>query len=125
MKKVFFMLVMLFTMSVYSFAEENNATEIERIERYDIKVNTKKLANYLQLSSDQFDAVETVTDEFSNDLMFAAVECGNTNRIAVTRNAVDKNVKYMSYILNKEQYRKYLTVLNATLYNRGIDITNE
>ena len=39
MKKVFLMMVMLFTMSVYSFAEDNNAAEIERIERYDIKVN--------------------------------------------------------------------------------------
>ena len=123
MKKYFLMLVMLFTMSVYSFAEDNNANEIERIERYNIKVNTKKLANYLQLATDQFDAVEAITDEFSNDMMFAAVECNNNNRGVVTKNAVNKNVKYMSYILNDEQYRKYLIVLNATLHNRKIDVT--
>ena len=45
MKKYFLMLVMLFTMSVYSFAEDNNATKIERIERYNVKVNNKKLAD--------------------------------------------------------------------------------
>lgn len=122
MKKYFLMLVMLFTMSVYSFAEDNNATEIERIERYNVKVNTKKLANYLQLSSDQFDAVETVTNEFSNDLMFAAVQDGETSRKAVTKNLIEKNVKYMSYILNKVQMHKYLTVLNATMNNRNITV---
>ena len=116
------MLVMLFTMSVYSFAEDNNATEIERIERYDVKVNTKKLANYLQLTSDQYDAVETVTNEFSNDLMFAAVQDGEVARNAVTKNLIDKNIKHMSYILNKDQYHRYLTVLNATINNRGINV---
>ena len=121
MKKYFLMLVMLFTMSVYSFAEDNNATEIERIERYDVKVNAKKLANYLQLSSDQFDAVETVVDEFSNDLMFAAVQDGEASRKAVTKNLIDKNVKYMSYILNEKQMHKYLIVLNATMNNRGLN----
>ena len=121
MKKYFLMLVMLFTMSVYSFAEDNNATEIERIERYNVKVNTKKLADYLQLSSDQFEAVESVTDEFSNDLMFAAIQDGDTTRNAVTKNLIEKNVKYMSYILNKNQMHKYLLVLNATINNRNIN----
>lgn len=122
MKKVFLMIVMLFAMSVSMFAEDNNATEIERVERYDIKVNTKRLGDYLQLSTDQYDAVKTVVDEFSNDMRFAAVECGNVNRVKVTKNAVDKNLKYMSYILNKEQYHRYLTVLNATINNRKISI---
>lgn len=120
MKKYLIMLVMLFTMSVYSFAEDNNATEIERIERYNVKVNTNKLADYLQLTSDQFDAVETVTDEFSNDLMFAAIQNSESSRNVITKNLIEKNVKYMSYILNKNQMRKYLVVLNATMNNRGI-----
>jgi len=122
MKKVFLMLVMLFTMSVYSFAEDNNATEIERIERYDLKVNTRRLADYLQLSSDQFEAVESVTDELTKDLMFAAVECNKQSRGTVTKNALTKNVKHMSYILNDDQMHKYLVVLNTTVNNRGIDI---
>ena len=122
MKKVIFMLVMLFTMSVSTFAEDNNANEIERIERYNVKVNNNKLANYLELSSDQLEAVESITDEFSNDLMFAAVQSGETTRNAVTKNLIEKNVKYMSYVLNKVQMHKYLAVLNATMRNRNIDI---
>ena len=117
MKKVFLMLVMMFTMSVYSFAEDNNATEIERVDKYDIKVNTKRLAQYLQLSTDQYEAVDAVINEFSSDMMFAALE----HNKAITKNALDKNTKYMSYILNKEQYGKYLKVLNATINNRKID----
>lgn len=120
MKKYFIMLVMLFTMSVNIFAEDNNATEIERIERYSVKVNANKLSKYLDLSSDQMDAVENVTDEFSNDLMFAAVQDSESSRSMITKNLIEKNVKYMSYILNKNQMRKYLTVLNATMNNRGI-----
>ena len=122
MKKVFLLMVMMFTMSVYSFAEDNNATEIERVERYNIRVNAKKLANYLELSSDQLEAVESITDEFSNDLMFAAVQSGETTRNAVTKNLIEKNVKYMSYVLNKNQMHKYLVVLNATMHNRNINI---
>ena len=121
MKKYFIMLVMLFTMSVYSFAEDSNATEIERIEKYDIKVNNRKLANYLQLTEDQMESVEIVTDELTNDLKFAALECSDCNRKAVTKNLIEKNIKHMSYILNKEQYHKYLVILNATINNRQLE----
>ena len=117
MKKVFLMLVMMFTMSVSMFAEDNNTTEIEK---YEINVNTNKLANYLELSRDQIDAVENVTEELTKDLMFAAVECNEANRKAVTRNAISKNVKNISYVLTDKQLKKYLTVLNATMINRGI-----
>ena len=120
MKKYFLMAVMMFTMSVYSFAEDNNANEVQRIERFTINVNTKKLGKYLELSKDQIESVKTIEEEFARDLMFAAVECNDNNRIAVTKNAINKNAQYMSYILNKEQYAKYLKVLNITVNNRGL-----
>jgi len=122
MKKYFIMLAMLFAMNISAFAEDNNLSEIETVKRYDIKVNTKKLGDCLQLTSDQYEAVETIVNEFSNDLMFAAVECNNVNRGIVTKNAIDKNAKHMSYVLNKEQYHKYLMLLNTTIRNRKIDI---
>ena len=114
------MLVMFFTMSVYSFAEDTNATEIERIERYDFNVNIKRLSSFLELSKDQVESVESIENEFHNDLMFAAVECNKDNRMKVTENAIEKHIKHMSYILNEKQYRKYLKVLNVTINNRGI-----
>ena len=117
MKKVLFMLVMMFTMNLNLFAEDNNVTEIKK---YEMNVNVDKLGNYLELSIDQMDAVESITNELTNDLMFAAVECNENNRKAVTKNAINKNIKNMRYILTEEQMKKYLSVLNATVNNRKL-----
>ena len=116
------MLVMLFTMSTVMFAEDNNVTEVENVEKYDFNVNTRKLANYLELTSDQMDAVETITTELSNDMQFAFYENVNDARNRVVTNIVKKNINHMHYVLNDEQYRKYLKVFNTTLNNKGFKI---
>ena len=120
MKKYFLMLVMLFTVSVNSFGEDNSTNEMQRINSYSININTKQLSRYLGLSKDQIESIEAIENEFSKDMMFAAIECNDINRSAVTKNAIEKNIKHVSYILNNEQYHKYLKVLNATLHNRGL-----
>ena len=38
----------------------------------------------------------------------------------MVKKAVEKDLKYMRYILTESQYRKYLTLLNATFNNRGL-----
>ena len=114
------MLVMLFTISVYSFAENNNTAEVERLAKYDLKIDNRRLAVYLDLNEDQMDAVEAVSTEFTNDMKFAAVECKENNRKIVTYTVINKNIKHMRYILNNEQMHKYLKVLNVTMVNRGI-----
>lgn len=121
MKKYFIMLVMLFTMNAVMFAEDNNVAEVESVEKYDFNVNTRKLASFLELSEDQMDAVEQVTNELSNDMQFAFYENSNDGRKKVVVNAINKNVKHMSYILNDKQYHKYLVVFNATLRNKGFN----
>ena len=121
MKKYFIMLVMLFTMNAVMFAEDNNVAEVESVEKYNFNVNTRKLASFLELSEDQMDAVEYVATELSNDMQFAYYENSNDGRKKVVANAVNKNVKHMSYILNNKQYHKYLVVFNATLRNKGFN----
>ena len=121
MKKYFIMLVMLFTMNAVMFAEDNNVAEVESVEKYDFNVNTRKLASFLELSEDQMDAVEYVATELSNDMQFAYYENNSDGRKKVVANAVNKNVKHMSYILNDKQYHKYLVVFNATLRNKGFN----
>ena len=121
MKKYFIMLVMLFTMNAVMFAEDNNVAEVESAEKYDFNVNTRKLASFLELSEDQMDAVEQVTNELSNDMQFAFYENSNDGRKKIVVNAVNKNVKHMSYILNDKQYHKYLVVFNTTLRNKGFN----
>jgi len=33
---------------------------------------------------------------------------------------VKKDIRYMHYILDEKQYKKYLLLLNTTLINRGL-----
>ena len=123
MKKYFIMLVMMLTMSVYSFAEESTATKMAETERYELKINHRRLACVLDLSSDQMEMSNDIISELESDMMFAAVMDTEESRNAVVANAVKKNIKYMHYVLNDKQYKKYLMLLNLTLENRGFDIT--
>jgi len=122
MKKVFLMLVMMFTMSVYSFAEENEATKMAETERYELKINHRRLACTLDMSKDQMEMYGDVISEFENDMMFASVMETEESRNTIVANAIKKNIKYMHYILNDNQYKKYLMLLNLTLENRGFNI---
>ena len=117
MKKYFLMLAMLFTMSVCSFAED---TEMERLERYELKVNLKKLSVFLDLNADQIDGVEAVETELHNDLLSAAVSHNNDTRERLVNETIKKHVSHMKFVLNEEQYKKYVVIFNATMKNRGI-----
>jgi hypothetical protein len=122
MKKVFLMLVMMFTMSVYSIAEENEATKMAETERYELKINHRRLACTLDMSSDQMEMCGDIVSELENDMMFASVMETEESRNTIVANAVKKNIKYMHYILNDNQYKKYLMLLNLTLEHRGFNI---
>lgn len=122
MKKYFIMLVMMLTMSVYSFAEESTATKMAETERYELKINHRRLACVLDMSSDQMEMSNDIISELESDMMFAAVMNTEESRNAIVANAVKKNIKYMYYILNNAQYKKYLMLLNLTLEHRGFDI---
>ena len=123
MKKYFIMLVMMLTMSVYSFAEESTATKVAETEKYELKINHRRLACVLDMSADQMEISEDIISELESDMMFAAVMDTEESRNSVVANAVKKNIKYMHYILNDSQYKKYLMLLNLTLEHRGFDMT--
>lgn len=40
---------------------------------------------------------------------------------ALMDSAVEKDMKYMSYVLTPEQFDKYQTLINTTLANRGLE----
>ena len=124
MKKYFIMLVMMVTMSVYSFAEESTATKVAETEKYELKINHRRLACVLDMSTDQMEMYEDIISELESDMIFASVMNTEESRSAVVANAVKKNIKYMHYILNDNQYKKYLMLLNLTLENRGFDVAN-
>ena len=115
MKKIVLTLVALQSMTM-TFAENEgmNATEA-----YDMTVNMKKLSQGLGLTMDQVESVAEVHKTFSSEMMFAA-QYGKDERTKMVEKAVNKDLAYMNYILNKDQYRKYVMLLNMTLINRGL-----
>jgi len=117
------MMVMMLTMSVYSFAEDSNATKLANTEKYELKVNHRRLACVLDMSNDQMEMSDEILSELERDMAFASCMDTEESSEKIVANAVKKNIRYMSYILNDKQYRKYLMLLNLTLEHKGFDIS--
>jgi glutamine amidotransferase-like uncharacterized protein len=120
MKKIVLTLVALLSLTSV-FADEEKTNAVNYVQAYNMNVNMDKLASYLELSMDQAEAVEDVHKTFCADMMNAAT-ASKDERQNMLNKAVVKDLKYMHSILDNDQYRKYLTVLNATLNNRGIQV---
>lgn len=111
--------VALLTMTA-TFAENEKNNTAEAANVYSLKINNAALANALQLDFDQADAVEDIHKNFAADLMNASTAKNDEERKTIVDKAVKKDLSYMRAVLSRVQYRKYLTLLNATLANRGI-----
>lgn len=120
MKKVYLMAVMLMTLCFPVMAEETKTSELNNVEAYDINVNINSLARYLELSQDQLSIVEDIQMAFSDGVRYAAIMPTDERRKNMINNAIEYDLQNMKYVLSKEQYKKYLKVLNQTLINRGI-----
>jgi hypothetical protein len=53
--------------------------------------------------------------------MTYAAQYGNADREAMVKDAINTDVKRMRRVLNAEQMKKYLMLLNITLNNRGLN----
>ena len=82
-------------------------------------VENARLADCLGLSIDQAEAVQDIHTSFCADMMNAA-GANADERESMVKKAVEKDLKYMRYVLTQDQYRKYLMLLNATFNNRGL-----
>ena len=103
-----------------AFAEGENAASVENMEAYDLNINMNKLSKALNLADDQKEAVAEIHHTFAAELMFAAQYGKNDRKVFVDR-AIDNDVKWMRYVLNDEQMRTYLRLLNTTINNRGLN----
>ncbi len=112
------MMIALFSMTV-TFAENENVANVNNVEAYDMSVNMRKLSVTLGLTTDQIEAVESIHQTFNAEMQFAAMSSAEERKAKVNE-AVEKDVKWMRYVLNDKQYRKYLLLLNTTLNNRGL-----
>lgn len=118
MKRLFLTMVAVLSMTM-TFAENENAASVNTTEAYDMTVNMKKLAQALSLTKDQVESVAEIHKTFAAEMMFAAQSKGE-ERNKMVEKAINKDLAYMDYILEKEQYRKYVMLLNLTLLNRGL-----
>jgi len=119
MKKMILTMVAMLSMTM-AFAEGENAASVNNVEAYDMNVNMRKLSQALALNADQMEAVAEIHHTFASEMMFAA-QYNNEERKARVNDAIEKDVKWMRYVLNDKQMRKYLLLLNTTLNNRGLD----
>jgi len=102
-----------------TFAENENLNALNSTEAYDMNVNMNKLSQALGLSKDQVEGVAEIHKTFSAEMMFAA-QYGKEERAKMVEKAINKDLAYMNYMLNENQYRKYVQLLNVTLNNRGL-----
>ena len=113
------MLVAMMSLTMANAENENNNATAEAAKAFDMTVNMRKLAVALGLTIDQMDAVQDIHQQFCNEMMLAAQATGD-EREKLLEAAVKKDVRYMHYVLDQKQYKKYLLLLNTTLSNRGL-----
>lgn len=120
MKKIILTVAMVMATCFPVVAEETKTSELNNVEAYDINVNINSLARYLELSQDQLSIVEDIQMAFSDGVRYAAIMPTDERRKNMIDNAIEYDLQNMKYVLSKEQYKRYLKVLNQTLINRGI-----
>ena len=118
MKRLFMVVVAMLSMTL-TFAENENAANLNNTEAYNMTVNMKKLGQALNLSKDQVESFAEIHKTFCAEMQFAAQASGE-EREKMVNNAIKKDLAWMDYILNREQYRRYTMLLNTTLINRGL-----
>ncbi len=117
MRKLGLTLVAIFCLAATSFAAQNQPT----VAKWESNINVSKLGQFLNLTSLQNEEVANIT-EFFNEQMVKATST-KKNQDAKLHTAVYGNLKLMKQTLTKEQYSKYVKLMNATLKNRGIELT--
>ena len=119
MKRLFFVMIAVLSMTT-AFAEGENTNAVNNVEAYKMDVNMDQLSKALNLGIDQREAVENIHNTFNAEMQLAA-QADSADRQERVKKAVDRDIKWMHYVLDEKQYRTYLTLLNATLNNRGLN----
>ena len=102
-----------------TFAENENVNSVNNAEAYNLSVNIDRLSKALGLEDDLKEAVAEIHKTFCAELVFAT-QYDKEERDARVNAAIKKDLGYMNYLLNPEQYKKYVMLLNVTMSNRGL-----
>lgn len=118
MKKIVLTIVAMLSMTM-AFGETVKSKNYDAA--YILKVNNRSLSRSLALTLDQQYAVNEIISNLEYDMKRVA-KADENNRQKKLRKAINRNLGQLSCVLTREQYRKYITVFNATLQNRGIQV---
>lgn len=118
MKRLFLVVVAVLSMTT-TFAENENTNDVSVTNVYDMSVNLRRLGETLGLTLDQMESVADIHRTFCGEMMIAS-QAHKDDRKTLVDSAVEKDLKYMSYILTPAQYAKYKLLLDTTLDNRGL-----
>lgn len=94
-------------------------------EKAPFSVSTYQLSNYLELTSDQVDEVEKI-NEYFQQMQRASMRADESQKEAKMQKAIFSNLKLMKRVLDVDQYRKYVALINVTNNNnrlRAIEAT--
>ena len=94
-------------------------------EKAPFSVSTYQLSNYLELTSDQVDEVEKI-NEYFQQMQRASMRADESQKEAKMQKAIFSNLKLMKRVLDADQYRKYVALINVTNNNnrlRAIEAT--
>ena len=117
MKRFIITIAMSFMLFFSAMAENNNTSNADA---YSVNVNTERLSEYLGASRDQAESIQDIMKLFVSQMDNTRVEGNKSARDKMLDNTVSMNINYMRQVLNDDQYKKYLSVLNMTLKNRGL-----
>ena len=109
MKKRMIALVAMFVMTMSANAQSDNNS----------KVSFDRMANYLELTIDQMEPVQTAMAQFSSS-MEAYYQLKDASKGAETWEKIQARHKQtMKKILSEKQYGKYVQMLDLTVKNTG------
>lgn len=114
MKKIVIAVALLLSTVTMSAAKREQDKSLE------LNVNVAKLSSYLQLDAAQSQLAESYTEQLTSELHYAKY-AKTGKRARRIQKAVYTNLGQMRYTLTKDQYSKYLRLMNVTLRNRGLD----
>ena len=97
----------------------SRVTALTMNQNYNMALNYRTLASTLELDGYQVEAVKLIHDKFIGEMMDAE-NAKASDRKALVKQAADKELKYMGFVLNDSQFDKFQMLLNVTLSNRGL-----
>ena len=120
MKKIVLTFAAMLSMTA-AIAGNEAANTDNSVKDYDFTtVNFDKLAKSLNLSADQTEDVLWRAQHFADRILWRS-ELENNSRETMIDRVVEWDLRNMKIYLDKNQYKKYLRLLNATFTNRGLN----